>query len=169
MALQAYVGGEFLGATAQQQRLRNIDHRGAYAWIRANLPPGAALIAYNDPVLYLYTGRRAISRPLPPYIWYTEDHARAVELYRDLASYARDHGAGYVYYTTADLRRDMGDSDTTSIEDVIRANPAFTVIYQQGIGTIYRVDPVARDRPKTAYTAAPTATITNPGQVVAGR
>lgn len=176
--LQAYVGGEFLGETARQQRQRNIDHRGAYAWIRANLPPGAALIAYNDPVMYLYTGRRAISRPLPPYIWYTEDHARAVDLYRDLADYARAHGAGYIYYTTADLRRDMGDSDTTSIEDVIRVNPAFTQIYQKGIGTIYRVDPApvvppsdkaGRDRPNTAYTAAPIATITNPGQVVAGR
>jgi hypothetical protein len=167
--LQAYVGGDFLGATAQQQRLRNIDHRGAYAWIRANLPPGAALIAYNDPVLYLYTGRRAISRPLPPYIWYTEDRARAVDLYRDLDVYARAHGAGYVYYTTADLRRDMGDNDTTSIEDAIRDNPDFTVIYQQGIGTIYRVNDATRDRPKTAYTTAPTATITNPGQVVAGR
>ncbi len=168
-ALQAYVGGEFLGETAQTQRMRNIDHRGAYAWIRANLPPGATLIAYNDPVLYLYTGRRAISRPLPPYIWYTEDHAAAVNLYRDLDSYAHDHGAGYVYYTTADLRRDMGDSDTTSIEVAIRGNPAFTVIYHEGIGTIYRVDNATRDRPKTAYTTAPTATITSPGQVVAGR
>ncbi len=168
-ALQAYVGGEFLGATAQQQRLRNIDHRGAYAWIRANLPADASLIAYNDPVLYLYTGRRAISRPLPPYIWYTEDREGAVNLYRDLDVYARDHGAGYVYYTTADLRRDMGDSDTTTIEDAIRDNPDFTVIYQQGIGTIYRVNDAARERPKIAYTTAPTATITSPGQVVAGR
>ncbi len=174
LALQAYVGSEFLGATAQQHRERNIDHRGAYAWIRANLPADAALIAYNDPVLYLYTGRHSISRPLPPYIWYTEDHARAVELYRDLATYAREHGAGYVYYTTADLRRDMGDSDTTAIEDAIRANPEFTVIYQQGIGTIYRVDTGRvdtgeRERPKAAYTTAPMPTITRPGHVVAGR
>ncbi len=169
LTLQAFVGGKFLGETAQQHRERNIDHRGAYAWIRVNLPEDAALIAYNDPVMYLYTGRRSISRPLPPYIWYTEDHARAVDLYRDLASYARDHGAGYVYYTTADLRRDMGDSDTTSIEGAIRANPEFSVIYQQGIGTIYQVGAGARERPKTAYTTAPTPTITNPGQVVAGR
>lgn len=139
--LQGYVGAQFMNETEQQQRKKNIDHRAAYAWIRAHLPPEAAVVAYNDPVMYLYTGRHSISRPLPPYIWYTEDHARAVDLYRDLADYAREHGAGYVYYTTADLRRDMGDSDTTAIEDVVRANPAFTVVYQQGIGTIYRVDP----------------------------
>lgn len=171
--LQGFVGAQFMNETAQQQRKRNVDHRGAYAWIRANLPADAALVAYNDPVMYLYTGRHSISRPLPPYIWYTEDHARAVDLYRDLADYAREHGAGYVYYTTADLRRDMGDSDTTAIEDVIRANPAFTVIYQRGIGTIYRVGSAARtaerERPNSPYTTAPNATITKPGQVVAGR
>ncbi len=177
-ALQTYVGGVFLDQSQRDQRIRNIDHRGAYAWIRANLPPDAAVVAYNDPVLYLYTGRRSISRPLPPYIWYTEDHARAVEMYRDLASYARDHGASYVYYSTADLRRDMSDEEAAPIEEAVRDNPALSVIYHGGIGTIYRVDSIAeegpredgpRARPNTAYTAAPAATITSPGHVVAGR
>lgn len=170
-ALQTYVAGVFLDETQREQRLRNIDHRGAYAWMRANLPPDAALVAYNDPVLYLYSGHRSISRPLPPYIWYTEDHARAIEMYRDVASYAREHGAAYIYYTTADLRRDMGDQEAAPIEDAVRHNPSLTEIYQRGIGTVYRVDAAAggRDRPNTAYTSAPAATITRPGQVVAGR
>lgn len=167
ICLQAYVGDNFMTEVAQQQRQKNVDHRAAYSWIRENLPPDAALVAYTDPVMYLYTGRRSISRPLPPYIWYTEDHAAAVDLYRDLANYAREHGADYVYYTTADLRRDTADSDATSIEDVIRSNPDFTKIYQRGIATIYRVDTPLL--PKTANTSAPSATITNPGQVVAGR
>lgn len=171
-ALQAYVGGVFLQETAQQHRARNADHRAAYSWIRANLPPDAAVIAYNDPVLYLYTGRASISRPLPPSLWYTEDHARAVELYRELPTYARIHGADYVYYTTADLRRDMGDSDTTAIENAIRSSAGLTRIYQSGIGTIYRSvekSEVDARRGTTAYTTAPINTITSPGQVVAGR
>jgi hypothetical protein len=166
IGLQAFVGGKFLGETANEYRARNIDYRGAYAWIRANLPKDAALIAYNDPVLYLYTGRHSISRPLPPYIWYAGDHARAVELYRGLAPYALEHGAGYVYYTTADMRRDMDTQDVADIEDAIRSNPGFTPIFHRGIGTIYRVDAL---RPTTAYTAAPATTITSPGHVVAGR
>ena len=168
-ALQAYVGTAFLGETAQQHRTRLADHRVAYNWMRANLPPDAAVIAYNDPVLYLYTGRASISRPLPPALWYTEDHAREVELYRELPSYAHQHGADYVYYTTADLRRDMGDSDTTAIETAIRTSPALTQIYQQGIGTIYRSTADDALRPTTAYTTPPSSTITSPGQVVAGR
>ncbi len=137
--LQAFVGGVFLNESAQQQRARNVDLRGAYAWIRVNLPAEAAVIAYNDPVLYLYTGRESISMPLPPSIWYSEDHARALELYSEMAPYARAHGAGYVYHTTADLQRDMGDAEARPIEDAIRSNPQLNSIYERGIGTIYRV------------------------------
>jgi hypothetical protein len=167
--LQAYVGGVFLGETANEYRTRNIDYRGAYAWIRAKLPQDAAVIAYNDPVLYLYTGRRSISRPLPPYVWYASDHARAVELYRELAPYAREHGANYVYYTTADMRRDMDARDVEDIDEAIRSNPGFTPVFRYGIGTVYRVDAAEPLRPSTAYTTAPATTITSPGQVVAGR
>jgi hypothetical protein len=137
--LQAYVGGVFIIEAAEQQRARNVDLRGAYAWMRVNLPADAAVIAYNDPVLFLYTGRASISRPLPPSIWYSEDHARALELYRELAAYAREHGAGYVYHTTSDLLRDMSDTEAKPIEDAIRSNTEFTPIYQRGIGTLYRV------------------------------
>ena len=126
-------------------------------------------------MLYLYTGRRSISRPLPPYIWYASDRDRAVEMYRTLAPYAREHGAGYVYFTTADMRRDMDAEDVTEIEQAVRSNAAFKPIFKYGIGTIYSVDPTGRAdsaeplRPTAAYTAAPATTITSPGQVVAGR
>ncbi len=132
------------------------------------------MIAYNDPVLYLYTGRHSISRPLPPYIWYSSDHARAVELYRDVAPYALQHGVGYVYFTTKDMRRDMDADDVVDIETAIRSNPRLTPVFRYGIGTIYRVDAGRGDaaeplRPSTAYTTAPATTMTSPGQVVAGR
>jgi hypothetical protein len=175
VGLQAYVGGAFLGETANEYRKRNIDYRGAYAWIRANLPQDAALLAYNDPVLYLYTGRHSISRPLPPYIWYASDHARAVEMYRSLAPYAREHGAGYLFYTTEDGSRDTSAEDMAEIKNAVRSNPGFTRIFQYGIGTVYRVEGSGRVdaaeplRPIAAYTAAPATTITSPGQVVAGR
>ncbi len=139
IALQAYVAAVAMGETAQQQRVKNIDLRGAYAWIRANLPADAALVSYNDPLLYLYTGRRSINLPIPPFIWYTEDHARAVDLYAGVAPYALEHGAGYFYHTTADFSRDMSEDDAAPLQEVIRTNPALTVIYQKGIGTIYRV------------------------------
>jgi hypothetical protein len=139
LGLQAYVGGVYLNEEAQTQRERNVDLRGAYAWMRVNLPADAAVIAYNDPVLFLYTGRESIGRPLPPAIWYNEDHARAVELYSQIAPYAREHGAAYVYHTSVDFRRDMSEAEVGPIEDALRSNPALTPVYRRGIGTIYKV------------------------------
>ena len=167
--LQAYVGGSFLGVTANEYRIRNIDFRAAYAWIRANLPEDAAVVAHNDPVLYLYTGRHSIRRPLPPHIWYEGDHALTLKLYRALAPYALEHGAGYVYFTSADTHSDMDTADADDVVEAVHSNPAFSTIFQYGIGTIYRVGAAEAPRPTAAYTAAPANTITSPGQVVAGR
>jgi len=137
--LQAYVAGVFMNEAAQQQREHNIDIRGAYAWMRVNLPADAAVIAYNDPVLYLYTGRESMSRTMPPMVWYLEQEEKAVAMYRNLASYARDHGATYVYHTSADLRRDMSEDQVVPIENAISSNPLLTPVFQKGIGTVYRV------------------------------
>jgi hypothetical protein len=37
-----------------------VDRRGAYRWIRQHAAPDARIIAYQDGLLYLYTGRRSI-------------------------------------------------------------------------------------------------------------
>ncbi len=163
LAVQAYVTGIYLNDSAARARAQNSDRTAAYAWIRANLPADATVIAYDDPVFYLHTGRAAIRRTIPPSIWYADDHEGAVELYRNLAAYAREQGAQYVYYTTADLRRDMSEDDASAMERQLAANPDLQPVFRAGIGTIYRV------RPTAAYTAAPASTITNPGQVVADR
>lgn len=169
IGIQAYVGGVFLGESAEAARERNIDNRGAYAWIRANLPADAAVVAYNDPAMYLYTGRRSIRRILPFYLWYTDDHEQVVNLYRELPAFALDHGATYAYQTATDVEVGMTEDDAESILQSIDSNPLLTPVYKMGMGVVYRVDAAERDRPSTAYTAPPAATITSPGQVVAGR
>jgi len=167
IGLQAYVDGDF-SKSVEAIRERNIDFRGTYAWIRSNLPADASVVAYNDPAMYLYTGRRSIRRILPFYLWYTSDHVALVDLYRELAPYAKDHGADFAYHTT-NAEVGMTEDDALVIDHEINTNPLLIPIYSTGIGTVYRVDAEARERPKTAYTAPPAATITSPGQVVAGR
>jgi hypothetical protein len=139
IALQLYVSGVFLDETARGQRARNLEQAGDYAWIRDHLPPGAALIAYDDPVLYLYTGRLALRLPMPPRIWYNEDHDGEVELYRGLVPYARQHGASFVYSTSSDLRNDMAGEGADAIQRVIRTNPELAPMYRSPGGTVYQL------------------------------
>ena len=139
LALQLYVSAVFLDETARGQRARNLEQAGDYAWIRGHLPPDAVLIAYDDPVLYLDTGRPAMRLPMPPRIWYNADHDGELELYRGLVAYARQHGASYVYSTTSDLRNDMPGEGADAIEQVIRTNPALAPIYKSAGGTVYEL------------------------------
>ena len=139
LALQLYVSGVFLDETARGQRAHNLEQAGDYAWIREHLPPDAALIAYDDPVLYLYTGRLALRLPMPPRIWYNEDRGREVELYRGLVPYARQHGASFVYSTSSDLRNDMAGEGAAAIQQVIRTNPELAPLYRSPGGTVYEL------------------------------
>jgi hypothetical protein len=114
-ALQGYMDLVFVPQTFAFYRAQTADHRAAYTWMRSHVPTNMAVEAYDDPVLYLYTGRRSISRPLPPRMLYEGRQVEWVKLYGQLAAYARAHGADYVYFTSVDLRRDMSEQNAAPV------------------------------------------------------
>src|SRR5579864_5640866 len=141
LALQGYMSFVYLKASADQQRAGLADRRAAYQWMSANLPASAAVLSYDDSLLYLYSGHRGNYKPLMPRWWYAEDHASMVNAYRNLAAYCASRGLTYVYFTSEDLSRETGDEDRLAVERIIRADPALVPIFTAGIGTVYRVRP----------------------------
>lgn len=139
VGLQAFVDSRFLEQTARQERAHQADLRSAYKWMRSHLPSGATVVSFSDPELFLYTGHTAIGRLFPAKLWYSDDSMAIRALYQQLPAYARAHNATYFYYTTEDLPRVMEEADAKAIEQAIRSNPEFSPIYEQGIGTLYRV------------------------------
>jgi hypothetical protein len=141
LALQLYVTFVFLQESGDQKRTKLADQRAAYTWIAANVPPDAGVLSYDDPLMYLYSGRRGNYMPLAPRWWYAEDHASNVGAYRDVAKYCRSHGLSYFYFTTGDLEREVGDEDKQAIQQSVAMNPELERVFQAGIGTVYRVLP----------------------------
>jgi hypothetical protein len=141
VVLQLYVGQAFLPDAATAQRKANIPNRGAYAWIRANTPADANFFAALDPLFYLYTGRHAMSRPLPPALWYHENREGVLAHYRDLVPYARAHNLSYVLVNDADFRQEMNDEDRARLEKAIRADPSLKRIWEEDTAAIYQVLP----------------------------
>ena len=139
LVLQCYTTFVFLKASSDQKIAKVRDLEAAYSWIAANLPPSATVLSYDDPLLYLYTGRRGNYLPLLPRWWYSEDHASIVGAYRNVAQYCRARGLQYVYFTTEDLDREVGPEDREQIGKTIRENPQLTAVFQAGIGTLYKV------------------------------
>ena len=141
LGLQCYMTFISLSDTAAGQRRSLADRRAAYRWMAANLPPGANVLSYDDPLLYLYSGHRGNYLPLLTRWWYAEDHASIVNAYRDLPAYCASRHLAYVYFTKEDLSRETGEQDRAAIEELVRSNPALTPVYSAGIGTVYRILP----------------------------
>jgi hypothetical protein len=139
LALQLYVTFHFLDESEAQYRAKLVDLRAAYAWILHNTPPSAVVVSSDDPLLYLYSGRRGKEVPLMPRSWYAADHAAIVDAFRGSAEYCRQHGAAYIYSTTDDLARWTGDEDIARVEQAMRTNRALIPVFSSGGGTVYRV------------------------------
>ena len=144
LALQGYMTFVYLKESADQQRVKLADRRSAYQWMSANLPASAAVLSYDDSLLYLYSGHRGNYKPLMPRWWYAEDHTSMVNAYRNLAAYCASRGLTYVYFTSEDLSRETGQEDRAAVERIIRADPALVPVFSAGIGTVYRVRPDGR-------------------------
>jgi hypothetical protein len=111
LALQGYMSFVYLKQSADQQRAKLTDRRAAYQWMSARLPALAAVLSYDDSLLYLYSGHGGNYKPLMPRWWYAEDHASMVDAHRNLPAYCASRGLTYVYFTTEDLSRETGEED----------------------------------------------------------
>jgi len=141
LAAEGYVTFVFLHESAEQKAAKLRDQRVAYTWISANLPPDATVLSYDDPLLYLYAGRRGNYLPLLPRWWYAEDHAAMIGQYTAVADYCAARKLQFFYYTTQDLDRDLGEEDRQAVEVVVRTNRRLVPIFRHGIGTVFKVVP----------------------------
>ena len=141
LALQFFMSFVFLQASVDESRVKLRDREAAYAWIAEHLPASATVLSYDDPLLYLYTGRHGVHRPLDPLWWYREDHASIQSAYRDLPAFCRSRGLEYVYFTATDLAREAGGDDQREVQRMIRESAELSPVFTAGIGTVYKVGP----------------------------
>ncbi|HEV2201881.1 MAG TPA: hypothetical protein VGR73_18845 [Bryobacteraceae bacterium] len=143
LALQVYVTFFFMPETAEAKRIQLAARRADYEWMAANLPPSATVLSYDDPLLYLYTGRRGNYLPMMPRWWYAEDHRSMVNAYKDLETYCRDRGLSYVYFGEQDLFREAGDEERRAVQELLESNGSLAVVHSSGSGILYKVLPKA--------------------------
>ena len=93
-----------------EQRERSNQMRPVYVWIARETPPASTVAAYDDPLLYLYTGRHAVSVAVLPTLVY-QGSDRALAAY--VRSTVREWNAANVQYaltTPADFRREFQET-----------------------------------------------------------
>jgi hypothetical protein len=105
----SYVLGavDFLPKLQAACRNQRISHLPVYGWIRSHAAPAAAFYAYDDVLLYLYTGRPALGLPSPPGRFYQGDaEAQARQFALSVPEIARQHHLDYLMVTEEDFYRE---------------------------------------------------------------
>jgi hypothetical protein len=95
----------FLPETLAERRSLLAAQREAYRWIREQTAPGARFAAYDDTVLYLYTGRPAVSLRVPTKLYYEEDGEAFIRLHSRLDEFAGARGLSFLLATQGDYYR----------------------------------------------------------------
>jgi hypothetical protein len=110
----------------------------AYRWIVQNAPADANVYAYDDPLLYLYTGRKSCSLPVPPKLQYHDDQAGIDRLLKSMPEFAREHRLDYLLFSSDDFYRDLQERGAQVTEESIAASDAFRLSFQTNGVAVYQ-------------------------------
>lgn len=149
-AVQIYVAFLYLPEDARTHRADSEHRAASYRWLAANTPPDAAVLSADDGLVYLHTGRKAMRRPVPPFLWYREDHPGTVAWLGAPEEFARRHGLNYLDFAGADVSLGIGDEDSAAITQKLASSADLQPVMQQGKATIYAVRPTASAELHTA-------------------
>ena len=140
LGVQCLMSFGYLYDAADQRRAKLVDLRAAYAWIAANVPDSSKVLSNDDPLLYLYSGRRGHWVPMGPRAWYANDTKTTIATYRNIASYCRSNGFEYFYSNTDDTSRWTDDpKEAEQVQQAVATNPELKPVFQSGFGTVYQI------------------------------
>jgi hypothetical protein len=103
----------------------------AYAWIAHSAPPTASVVAFRDPVLYLYTGRHAEGL-------HSSGGENDVPRILNIAEFARRRGHRYVLIGPRDPEFDVNPT-RVAISEALQSDGACRQVYSADGADIYDV------------------------------
>ena len=115
-----------------QQRL-------AHRWITEHAGERAALLSYQDPVDYLYTGRRGYSLRVPPGLLKRGDSDEIRRFFGQLPHMMAAVGADHVVLGEADYQMDCPGLTVKAYRAVFKDEKLFEPVFQSGATVVYRL------------------------------
>ena len=108
-----------------------------YSWVAQHTPAEANVYAYDDPLLYLYTGRRACGLPIPTRLYYYQDDPGIAHLLHTLPAFSKEQHLDYILLTTRDFYRDLHENGAKVSRETIEQSPKFEQVYAQRDARVY--------------------------------
>ena len=116
------------------------NRRPAYEWIVNHAPPESNVFAYDDPLLYLYTGRKSCGLPIPPKLYLHNDDAGIERLLYSIPDFARENRLDYLLLTRDDFYRDLHAPGAQHLAKAVETNRLFRPEFRTQFTTVYRFD-----------------------------
>ncbi len=126
-----------LPAAIRENRVATEGKRAAYAWILQNTPKEAGVLANDDQLLYLFTGRRSASQIVPALLYYTDQSGALRAELQKLPDYAREHRLDYVLVTSTDLRRENLERYRQDLDQIMRSAVGYRKVFDTPLAQIY--------------------------------
>jgi hypothetical protein len=128
-------------ALLQQGREWTARSQEVFRWCRTSLPPGAVILASDDTLVYLYTGRKSV-RPVPNSVaFYTNDHAGMLANFTNLDQVARAFGITHILISPDDYVTEYEPEDRRQILRLLLENPRHKTIYSADGFTVLEIEP----------------------------
>ncbi len=114
--------------------------RPAYDWLAHHSARDAAVFAYDDPLVFLYTGRKSCSLPVPPKLYYHDDQAGVDKLLDSIPDFARRYNLSYALVTPGDFYRDLHARGARRLTAAVKSSRDFQPSYAASGATVYEFD-----------------------------
>jgi hypothetical protein len=118
------------------------ERRPAYEWIARHAPAEANVYAYDDPLIFLYTGHKACRLPIPPKFLYHSDDSGIDKLMGSMAEFARGNRLNYLLLTPDDYHRDLNEKGARGLAAAMQSS-AFQRVFTSERAAVYRLNPAA--------------------------
>jgi hypothetical protein len=127
-------------ALLQQGRELTARSREVFRWCQASLPASAVVLASDDTLVYLYTGRKSV-RPVPNSVaFYTNDHAGILANFTHLDELTRVFGITHILVNPHDYETEFESEDRQQILRLLLDNPRHKTIYSANGFTVLEID-----------------------------
>jgi hypothetical protein len=112
-----------------------------YAWIRENSPSAAQVLTYDDPLMYLYTGRSGYAMPILHWITYAGTPERSDAYFKTAADFMQEHQLSYALVTAGDFRRDLQADGRRAMTAALRDQRFFDEQFASSGASVFKLKP----------------------------
>ena len=113
-----------------------------YDWIERHTSHGAGLLASDDALLYLYTGRMGLRPVVPTRFFYRDDRRGAVEFVQSVPEIAKQHHLSYILAAPRDWRGELLPGTLAQESHrMLARDPRVHAVFRSKNSVVYAVEP----------------------------